>query len=65
MQDVGIGVRKIRRLKLHSKMMLADSSRAIVGSINLSATSFDDRRELAIQVNNPDAMDRLSKSGAR
>lgn len=42
-------------------MLLADSSRAIVGSINLSASSFNDRRELAIQVNGPDVMDRLSK----
>lgn len=30
-------------------MMLADSARAIVGSVNLAPGSFDGRRELAIE----------------
>jgi phosphatidylserine/phosphatidylglycerophosphate/cardiolipin synthase-like enzyme len=46
LQDVGIGVHKIKHLKLHAKMLLADRSRAIVGSINLTSGSFDKRREL-------------------
>ena len=49
MQDVGIGIHKIKHLKLHAKMLLADKSRAIIGSINLSPGSFDKRRELAIR----------------
>ena len=36
MHDVGIGTHKITHLKLHAKMLLADKSRAIIGSINLS-----------------------------
>ena len=53
MRDLGIGIHKIRRFKLHAKMLLADKSRALIGSINLSASSFDDRRELAIQLSDP------------
>jgi phosphatidylserine/phosphatidylglycerophosphate/cardiolipin synthase-like enzyme len=60
MKDVGIGVRKIRRLKLHAKMLLADKSRAIIGSINLSPGSFDSRRELAILVEDDAVVSRLS-----
>jgi len=47
--DVGAKVRSLRELKLHGKIMIADNERAIVGSINLSPGSFDDRRELAIE----------------
>lgn len=61
MRDVGIGIRKIKHLKLHAKALLADKSRAVVGSINLTTTSFDDRRELAIQSSDPDIVDRLVK----
>lgn len=59
MQDVGIKLRKIKHLKLHAKLLLADGSRAIVGSINLTTGSFDRRRELAIQVGDGDILSRL------
>lgn len=59
--DVGIGVHKIRHLKLHAKMLLADKDRAIVGSINLSSGSFDSRRELAILVKDRHVISRLWK----
>jgi phosphatidylserine/phosphatidylglycerophosphate/cardiolipin synthase-like enzyme len=61
MQDVGIGIRKIKRLKLHAKMLLADRSRAIIGSINLTSGSFDKRRELAIRLKEHGIVSRLSK----
>ena len=61
MQDVGIGIHKIRHLKLHAKILLADRSRAIAGSINLSSGSFDSRRELAIRVKEHDVVSRLTK----
>jgi cardiolipin synthase len=48
MDDVGIKVHRLKRLKLHAKMLLADGLKAIVGSINLTPGSFDSRRELAI-----------------
>ncbi len=59
MDDVGIEVHKLKHLKLHGKMLLADHSRAIVGSINLAPGSFDSRRELAIEVHAPEVVERL------
>jgi phosphatidylserine/phosphatidylglycerophosphate/cardiolipin synthase-like enzyme len=59
MNDVGIKVHKLKHLKLHGKMLLADNSRAIVGSINLAPGSFDSRRELAIEVHAPEVVERL------
>src|SRR6185312_6479274 len=59
MGDVGIKIHKLKHLKLHGKMLLADGCRAIVGSINLTPGSFDDRRELAIEVNDTEIVERL------
>jgi cardiolipin synthase len=57
--DVGAKVRTLRDLKLHGKIMIADDKRAIVGSINLSPGSFDDRRELAIETSSHHVVKRL------
>jgi cardiolipin synthase len=59
LDDVGVKVRKLKGLKLHAKMLLADSERAIIGSINLAPGSFDSRRELAIEVRDKHIVDRL------
>jgi cardiolipin synthase A/B len=59
MNDVGIAVHKLKHLTLHGKMLLADHSRAIVGSINLAPGSFDSRRELAIEVHSSNVVERL------
>jgi phosphatidylserine/phosphatidylglycerophosphate/cardiolipin synthase-like enzyme len=61
MNDVGIKIHKLKHLKLHAKMLLADHARAIVGSINLAPGSFDSRRELAIEVKDADIVERLGK----
>lgn len=61
MRDVGIGIHKIRHLRLHAKMLLADRSRAIVGSINLTPGSFDKRRELSIRVKDGEIVARLAE----
>jgi cardiolipin synthase A/B len=61
MHDVGIKIHKLKHLKLHAKMLLADHERAIVGSINLAPGSFDSRRELAIAVDDKHVIKRLSK----
>ncbi|MEN9686736.1 MAG: hypothetical protein RLZZ28_2522 [Bacteroidota bacterium] len=61
MDDVGIKIHKLKHLKLHGKMLLADGCRAIVGSINLTPGSFDDRRELAIEVHDNEIVERLKK----
>ncbi len=59
MDDVGIKINKLKNLKLHGKMILADGCRAIIGSINLAPGSFDDRRELAIEVHDDEIVERL------
>ena len=61
MSDIGIKVRKLKELKLHAKMLLADGERAIIGSINLAPGSFDSRRELAIEVDDKHIVDRLQE----
>jgi cardiolipin synthase len=60
--DVGAKVRTLRDLKLHGKIMIADDKRAIVGSINLSPGSFDDRRELAIETASDHVVKRLVRT---
>jgi phosphatidylserine/phosphatidylglycerophosphate/cardiolipin synthase-like enzyme len=57
--DVGAKVRMLKDLKLHGKIMIADDERAIIGSINLSPGSFDDRRELAIETSSEHVVRRL------
>lgn len=59
MDNVGIKIHTLRHLKLHRKMLVADASRTIVGSINLAPGSFDDRRELAIEVHDEEVVERL------
>jgi cardiolipin synthase len=61
MDDVGIKIHKLKHLKLHGKMLLADGCRAIIGSINLAPGSFDHRRELAIEVHDEEVIERLKK----
>ena len=61
MNDVGIKIHKLKHLKLHAKMLLADHARAVVGSINLAPGSFDSRRELAIEVRDAGVVERLGK----
>jgi phosphatidylserine/phosphatidylglycerophosphate/cardiolipin synthase-like enzyme len=61
MDDVGIKIHKLKHLKLHGKMLLADKVAAIVGSINFAAGSLDGRRELAIEVRDSGVVKRLHK----
>ena len=65
LDDVGIKIHKLKGLKLHGKMLLADGVVAIVGSINLAPGSFDSRRELAIEVRDDDVVDRLHQIAKR
>jgi cardiolipin synthase A/B len=61
MNDVGIKVHKLKQLRLHAKVLIADGVAAMVGSINLTPGSFDTRRELAIVVRDDDVVDQLEK----
>ena len=62
LDDLGVKVHKLKHLKLHGKMLLADGVAAIIGSINFAAGSLDDRRELAIEVRDDHVVDRLHKT---
>ena len=59
LDDVGVKVHRLKGLKLHAKLLLADNVRGVVGSINLAPGSFDSRRECAIEVRDADVVDRL------
>jgi phosphatidylserine/phosphatidylglycerophosphate/cardiolipin synthase-like enzyme len=61
LDDVGIRIHKLKTLRLHGKILLADDLSAIVGSINFAPGSLDDRRELAIEVSDPEVVHRLRK----
>ena len=47
--DLGVQIHKLKHIKLHAKLIMADDKAAIVGSINLALGNFDSRRELAIR----------------
>jgi cardiolipin synthase len=59
LQDLGIKIHKLKHVKLHAKVILADGERAIVGSINLAPGSFDSRRELAIEARDEHVVKRI------
>jgi cardiolipin synthase A/B len=61
LDDVGVKIHRLKHLKRHAKMILADGIRGIVGSINLAPGSFDSRRELAIEVRDDDVTERLNE----
>jgi phosphatidylserine/phosphatidylglycerophosphate/cardiolipin synthase-like enzyme len=65
MHDVGAKVHLLKGLKLHGKIVIADGTRAIVGSINLSPGSFDSRRELAIETKSKRVLKRLIEVSRR
>ena len=62
LQDIGAKIHKLQHIKLHAKLILADNARAIIGSINLAPGSFDSRRELAIEVDDPEIIARIHKT---
>jgi cardiolipin synthase len=59
--DVGVKIHRLKHLKLHGKVLLADTTSAIVGSLNFANGSFDGRRELSIEVREHDVVDRLHR----
>jgi cardiolipin synthase A/B len=62
LQDLGVKIHKLKHIKLHAKLLMADDDLAIVGSINLAPGSFDSRRELAIQVRDEHITRRIYKT---
>jgi cardiolipin synthase len=62
LEDIGVEIHKLKHIKLHAKLLLADDARAIIGSINLAPGSFDSRRELAIQVRDEHIIERVKNT---
>ena len=56
----GVKINRMKHLKLHAKLLIADNERAIIGSMNLCRTAFDQRRELGIEITRPDIVRTLS-----
>ena len=50
------GSKQLGELKSHGKIMLIDEARAVVGSLALAAMSLDFRREVAIVVDDEEAI---------
>jgi len=61
MQRSGIRVHRQKHLKLHAKLILADGSRALLGSMNIDRSAFDLRRELGIGVDDQAIIARLMR----
>jgi phosphatidylserine/phosphatidylglycerophosphate/cardiolipin synthase-like enzyme len=59
LDDVGVKVHKLKHMKLHGKMFLADGKYGMVGSINLAPGSLDGRRELSIEADDAQVIERL------
>jgi phosphatidylserine/phosphatidylglycerophosphate/cardiolipin synthase-like enzyme len=64
LDDLGVQVRRLKHLRLHGNMLLADGARAIVGSVNFSPASLDRRRELAIETDDAEVIKQLQATAA-
>jgi phosphatidylserine/phosphatidylglycerophosphate/cardiolipin synthase-like enzyme len=56
-----LGRGEIPGLRSHGKMLLVDGQTGVLGSISLSPPSLDDRREVAVVVTEPDAVNRMTE----
>jgi cardiolipin synthase A/B len=61
LRRAGIRVHRQKHLKLHAKLILADGTRALLGSMNIDRSAFDLRRELGIIFDDEPVIARLSK----
>ncbi|MFZ9462171.1 MAG: phospholipase D-like domain-containing protein [Vulcanococcus sp.] len=59
MERFGVKIRRQKHLKLHTKLILIDGCAALVGSMNIDRSAFDLRRELGIEIDAPEVVQRL------
>jgi cardiolipin synthase len=59
MERFGVKIRRQKHLKLHAKLILVDGSYAQTGSMNIDRSAFDVRRELGIESDAPEVVERL------
>jgi phosphatidylserine/phosphatidylglycerophosphate/cardiolipin synthase-like enzyme len=62
MRRFGVKVRRQKHLKLHAKLILVDGCYAQTGSMNIDRSAFDLRRELGIESDAPEVVDRLRRT---
>jgi phosphatidylserine/phosphatidylglycerophosphate/cardiolipin synthase-like enzyme len=55
----GVKVHKQKNLRLHAKLLIADNSHALVGSMNIDRSAFDLRRELGTTIKDEAIVKRL------
>jgi cardiolipin synthase A/B len=55
----GVKVHKQKNLRLHAKLLIADDSHALVGSMNIDRSAFDLRRELGTTIKDESVVNRL------
>jgi phosphatidylserine/phosphatidylglycerophosphate/cardiolipin synthase-like enzyme len=60
MERFGVKVRRQKTPKLHAKLILVDGAYAQTGSMNIDRSAFDVRRELGIESDAPDVVQRLA-----
>jgi len=61
LKRMGVKVHKQKNLRVHAKLIVVDSSRALVGSMNIDRSAFDLRRELGIMTDDPVIVGRLKE----
>ncbi|HZQ34076.1 MAG TPA: phospholipase D-like domain-containing protein [Mycobacterium sp.] len=61
LRRIGVKVHKQKNLRVHAKLLIADSQHAIVGSMNIDRSAFDLRRELGVTITNHDVVARLKE----
>lgn len=59
--NLGIHVRKLKKIHLHAKLMIADGERALLSSFNFYPKCFNERRELGISFDDANLIHRLSE----
>jgi phosphatidylserine/phosphatidylglycerophosphate/cardiolipin synthase-like enzyme len=57
----GVKVHKQKNLRVHAKLIIADSRRVLVGSTNIDRSAFDQRRELSMVSDDPAIVGRLKE----
>ena len=62
MQRFGVKIKRQKHLKLHAKLILVDGVYAQTGSMNIDRSAFDLRRELGIESDAPEVVERLRRT---
>src|SRR4029078_12504036 len=62
LKSAGVSVRFLSSPYIHAKLILSDTKRAYVGSVNLSTQSMDRNRELGIIISQTQALQKLSQT---